>query len=411
MHYHYCIIGGGIAGVTAAETIRERDRVGKIAVVSDETHLLYSRVLLPAYVKGDIEQSRLGLRTILDFEKKDIALFFGRKAVRVLPDEKSVLLDDQTHLSFDKLLIASGRTPRQWLVESGDKKGIFRLHTIDDAETIKRALPDVRRAVVVGDKFIALEFLEIFRRAGVPTTLISKNKNMFGSLLDSPGVRILHEHVQSKKVELVFEDEIVSVEGGERVERVLTKNGLSLPADAIGVGIGLKRNFDFLDNSGVHVGESGVVTNSFLETNIPGIYAAGDIAEYEDVIVGGSHVSGNWAGAFLQGKIAGVNMYAKTQDERKEFKFVPFYSIMNFGMNITLLGSSLPDYTESVSRSVPLDQRYERFFLKDGQLVGAVLINSAHDKPVLAQLVEKRISLDDTKDKLSQMDFDLSTLL
>lgn len=411
MFYHYCIIGGGIAGVTAAETIRQRDREGTIAIISDEIHPLYSRVLLPAYLKGDIDSSRLYLRTIADFEKKEIALFFGRTVMRVLPEERSVLLDDHTHVTFDALLIASGGVPRPWAVEGGNKKNIFRLHTIDDAEAIKRALPDMHYGVVVGDKFIALEFLEIFRSAGIPATLISKHKNMFGDLLGPPGVGILHEHLQSKKVALVFEDEIARIEGGDRVERVLTKNGMSFPADAIGVGIGLRRNFDFLDSSGVAVGELGVLTNSFLETNMPGIYAAGDIAEYEDAILGSRHVSGNWAGAFLQGRTAGMNMSSPTSGEREEFKFTPFYATSVFGMQITFLGASLPDHVESVSRSAPLDQRYERFFLKDGLLVGAFLLNSSHDKPILARLVEKRVSLEKVKDKLSQMDFDLSTLL
>ncbi|MBU6414954.1 FAD-dependent oxidoreductase [Patescibacteria group bacterium] len=411
MHYHYCIIGGGIAGVTAAETIRERDREGTIAIVSDETVPLYSRVLLPAYVKGDVERTRLNLRAIADFEKKEIFLFFGRKATRVLPDEQSVLLDDNTRLSFDKLLIASGGTPRQWPVEGGNKKGIFRLHTIDDAEVLKRALPDVNRAVVVGDKFIALEFLEIFHKADVPTTLICKHKNMFGNLLDSAGVRILHDHLQSRNITLAFEDEIAEIEGKERAERVITKNGMSLPADAVGVGIGLERNFDFLDGSGITTGKAGVVANSFLETNISGIYAAGDIAEYEDAILGSRHISGNWTGAFLQGKVAGANMSLKTGEEKQEFRFVPFYSMMSFGMNITLLGTSAPDYAESVSRGDPFERRYERFFLKDNRLAGAVLLNSAHDKPILAQLLEKRILLESAKERMAQTDFDLSTLL
>lgn len=411
MHYHYCIIGGGIAGVTAAETIRERDREAKIAIISDEIHPLYSRVLIPAFVKGDIDRSRLNLRTIADFEKKEIFLFFGRKVMRVLPDESSVLLDDHTRLSFDKLLIASGGTPKQWLAEGGNKKGIFRLHTIDDAEVLKRVLPDARRAVVAGDKFIALEFLEIFCKAGISTTLICKHKNMFGDLLDSAGVKILHEHLQSRKIALVFEDEIETIEGKERAERVITKNGMSLPADVVGVGIGLKRNFDFLNNSGIATGKTGVITNSFLETNMPGIYSAGDVAEYEDAILGSRHVSGNWTGAFLQGKIAGANMSLNASEEKQEFRFVPFYSMMSFGMNILLLGTSLPEYTESISRSAPEDQCYERFFLKDNRLVGAVLLNSGRDKPVLAQLLEKRILLGAAKEHMTQMEFDLSTLL
>lgn len=411
MHYHYCIIGGGIAGVTAAETIRERDREGTIAIVSDEIVPLYSRVMLPAYVKGDIERARLNLRAIADFEQKEIFLFFGRKAMRVLPDEKSILLDDRTHLSFDKLLIASGGAPKPWPAEGGNKNGVFRLQTMDDAESLKRALSDASHAVVVGDKFIALEFLEIFRRAGIPTTLVCKHKNMFGELLDSAGVRILHKHLQAQNISLVFEDEIAEIEGGERAERVITKNGMSLPADMIGVGIGLKRDLEFLNGSGVVVGKTGVMTNRFLETNISGIYAAGDIAEYEDTVLGSRHVSGNWTGAFLQGKIAGANMSPHAPDEKREFRLVPFYSMTSFGMHITLLGASLPDYTESVSRSEPVDRRYERFFLNDNRLVGAVLFNGAHDKPVLAQLLEKRTVLGAAKERMANMDFDLSTLL
>ncbi len=183
-----------------------------------------------------------------------------------------------------------------------------------------------------------------------------------------------------------------------------------LEGDVVGVGIGLKLTDDIaLGRSvGVPTGR-GMRHNEFLETATPGIFAAGDIAEYFDVILGGYHKHGNWTNAFLQWRIAVQNMLGR---EPAVFRSVPFYSITNLGLHITFLGEAeSAEDIETVSRMDPVARRYERFFLREGKLVGAVLINMFHDKPALTELIEKKIPITYARSDLADMSFEVKTLL
>ena len=145
--------------------------------------------------------------------------------------------------------------------------------------------------------------------------------------------------------------------------------------------------------------------NEFLETNMEGIFAAGDVAEFYDLILGKHRVQGNWTNAFLQGKIAGLNMTGS----RNPFKNVSAYSITNLGFQITALGDCDKD-AESVVRIDRKNRRYERFFIRDGCIIGAALINSFQDKPYLATLIEKRVNMEVYRERLSDWEFDIRTI-
>lgn len=409
MHYHYLIIGGGIAGITAAETIRQKDARGSIAVISDEPHVLYSRVLLPSYIRKKIPREKVFLRTLADFESKDITLFLGERVLKIDSARKEVFLASGRTIFFEKLCIASGGAPEPWDVAGADgKKGVFRLQTIDDADAILAALSDMRKAVVVGGGFIALEFLEFFFTHRIPVTLLCRNKNFFGAMLDSDGIELIHGNFEKHGIGFMFGDETASVSGVDLVEGIVTKQNIKLSANVIGLGIGLNRRMEFLDGSGIEKGEQGIKTNEYLETSAADIWAAGDIAEFYDSVTGSQHVHGTWTNAFLQGEIAGLAMAG----ERRAFRKTPSYSLANLGLHITFLGETKPsDSVETVSRLNPSLNMYERFFLKENRIIGAILINMFSDKAILAKFIEDRVSVAPFKEKLSQIDFDLRSVI
>lgn len=409
MLYNHLIIGGGIAGVTAAETIRAHDAKNSIAIISDEPHLLYSRVLLPAYIKKRIPREKVFLRTLTDFESKNIVLLTGERVVKIDSVRKEVFLASGRAIFFEKLCIASGGALLPWGVAGADDiGGIFRLQTIDDADAILDFLPEMREAIVIGGGFIALEFLEFFFTHQIPVALLCRNKNFFGDSLDGDGIELIHTNFEKHHIHFMFGDETETVFGPDSVEGIVTKQRIKITGNVIGLGIGLSRRMELLDGSGLKKGERGITTNEYLETNISGIFAAGDVAEFYDSIMGKYHTHGTWTNAFLQGEVAGSNMVG----QKKSFRKVPSYSLANLGLHITFLGETdSKESDETISRRDPVLNKYERFFIKEDRLIGAVCINMFPDKQVLAKLIEDRVSVAAFKEKLSRIDFDLRSIV
>ena len=262
LEYKYIIVGGGIAGITAAETIREHDLSGTIAVFTKEPHILYSRVLLPSFLKGRIRQDQLFLRTFNDFEKSRIDVFLRRNVVGIDVKQKKIIFQDSESplqkkdtAFYEKLLIASGGEVEEWRAAGNDKKGIFRLQTIDDAELLAKYLPQAQKAIVVGGSFIALEFLEIFSLERIPVTLICRESGFFDNLLDSVGEEIISANFRRHGIEPHYKEEVREVLGDEQATGVRTNRPAEYQGDIIGVRIGLNKNLEFFKEQGFLIGE------------------------------------------------------------------------------------------------------------------------------------------------------------
>lgn len=403
--YDYLIIGGGIAGVTAAETIRENDPHSSIAIVSDEPHPLYSRVLLPAYLKKKIARDQLLLRKADDFFNKKIDLRLKEKVSFADFRKKEVGLANRAVVGYGKLLIASGGQVTKW-GKPEEQEFIYRLQTLDDANRLFKALSEIKQPLVVGASFISLELLEIFVANGTTPVALIRNNHFLERVLDSVGGEILQSNFERHGIRVQSDDSVGEIKKTNEWKIEVTTKGLrKIECDAIALGIGIERNTGFLTNSGIELGEKGIRTNEFLETSQEGVYAAGDVAEFYDLITDVHRVVGNWTNAFLQGKKAGLNMLGK----RGPFKSVTGYSITNLGFQITALGYLGKDL-ETVARAEAKVGQYEQFFIKDGVLVGAALINRFQDKPHLAKLIENKIRIEEFKDKLKDFKFDIGSI-
>lgn len=404
LKYDYLILGGGIAGVTAAENIREKDTTATIGIISDEPHLIYSRVLIPSYLKKRISREQLFLRRPEDFTKAGIDLHLGQSAVSLDTKFKSVQTESGTAFGYRKLLLTTGGKVKPW----GKKEylsSIYRMQTIDDADRIFADLTKLNRPLVVGSSFISLEFLEVFLLNQITPTLLSREPYFFGKIFDAKGGELLRVNFERHGIQSFFGDGIKEVRQKGPQFSVMTERLEEVLCDAFGVGVGIERHTGFLSGSGVELGEKGIKTNKFLETNTEDVFAAGDIAEFYDLILGKHRLAGNWTNAFLQGKLAGQNMAGG----RAPFRNVSAYSITNLGFQITALGECAPD-AETIVRVDPQAEQYERFFIKNGVLVGAALINRFKDKPHIAKLIESKTSVEEHKEKLADFRFDIQTI-
>ena len=408
--YDYLVIGGGVAGTTAAETIRAKDAAASIAIVSDEPHPLYSRVLLPNYVKGLAKREQVFLRKVEDYQAKNIALLTGEAAEHLDIKARMLRLASGRTLGFGNLLIAAGGRPRLLGIPGEDVAGVSRFQTIEDADRMRGLLGSAKQAVVVGGSFIALEYLEILVMRQIPVTLVISQPYFFSRFFDDAGGEILHENFRHHGVEVIANDRIAAIEGGDRVERVRLAGGRVINADFVGAGVGLERNNAWLKSTGVGLTESGIATDEFLATSAEDIFAAGDIADFQDMVLGFRHTHGNWGNAFRQGDLAGRNMVSTA---REAYQGVTSYGIRNLGLAIALVGYPVGGPgIEAVSQSDPSVQSYARFFLRGDRLVGASLINRHEARPAISTLIRDAVPLGSTAVvSLGDPKFDIASLV
>lgn len=380
-------MGGGIAGTTAAETLREQDQHARIIILEDEPHVLYSRVMIPKYVKGLAPRESIFLRRIGDYEKRAIGFYPSTKVVRVDFPRKEAHADTGLAVSYKKLLIASGGKPRplpEPFLSAKNSAKILRMHTLEDADLIKKELSSGAYgvALVAGESFIALEFVEVLSTHGVRAHLVAKGDvwgeerfgRVCGELLEENFKK--HGILIHKKTEIsFFKDAEFLLQNGERIKTSLA---------CLGIGISRDLNiFPGLEAS------NGVLTDKFLRTSNPDVFAAGDIAEFFDIISGKKRIVGNWTNSFLQGKIAALNMLGGG----KIFRAVSAYNISSLGLRLTALGE-MADFDEE--KTISGENNCARLLFRAQKLVGATLVNRFNDKVLLSELIEKGANQDET---------------
>ena len=191
----YLIVGGGIAGTTAAETIRSQDKSGSIMIISDEPYPLYSRIMLskPNFFLEKIPFDNIWLKKDSWYEEKEIILLAGKSVVSLDANNKKIILNDEKEIGYEKLLLAIGGCARKFSGPGEDKKGIFVLRSLDDAKSIIAGTKVAKQAVAVGGGFVSFEMCEMLRLAEIDVTLLIREDYYWQNLLDEPSGLMIEE--------------------------------------------------------------------------------------------------------------------------------------------------------------------------------------------------------------------------
>lgn len=402
----YLIIGGGVAGTTAAEAIRKTDQSGSITIVWDEEATLYSRVMLPDFLREKVTFEQLFLRKKEDYQEKGIELLSGVAVQKFSAAEKTAFLSSGEEIKAGKVLVASGGRVNSLPIPGGELVGVVYLRTTQDANKIKDLLISSKSAALVGGGFIGIEFAQTFIKHGLKTTALVREKAFWEPVVGENSGKLLSKLLTDNGVEVRHEVEAAEFVGEEKLRAVRLKTGEEINVDLVGVGIGIHLNLDHLQDSGLKLNK-GVVTNEYLETSVPGVWAAGDIAEFQDTIFGKNHTLGNWTNATAQGRVAGANMAG----EKQPFETVSAYSITIFGVNFSFLGDPVVDQeTEVIERGGVEEGKIGRILLKNDIIVGASLINLPAERNTLTNLVKSKKRIMVGKDSLKNLAFDLASL-
>jgi NAD(P)H-nitrite reductase large subunit len=404
----YLIIGGGVAGTTAAETLRQNDKNCSIAIVSDEPYRLYSRILLskPYFFFGKIPFENIWLKKEEWYKENNIELIGGKSAVQLDRPSKNIKLDDGTEIQYGKLLLAVGGHARRWNVPGADKKGVCYLRVMDEMKDMMDAFKGAKHGVTIGSGFVSFETVELMRKAGLEASVVMLEPYFWYPLFDEISGKMIEAAMEKEGVKLLHKSEVAEVTGGEKVEGVTLKDGTKLPCEAIGVGIGLQYNFEWLKTAGITINR-GINADEFLKTNDENIFTAGDCAEFNDLVLRERVMLGNWSNALTQGSVAAANMLG----QNKPFKLVSYYTAQAFGLNIAMVGDvRVEEGKKVIARRNEEKNSYVRIIAKGGKVEGATLLNCTEELFAISALIEKDIDVTGKEKELSDPKFDLKSL-
>jgi 3-phenylpropionate/trans-cinnamate dioxygenase ferredoxin reductase component len=398
----HVIIGASMAGATAAIALRE-ESTDRITVIGAEPEPPYERPpLSKAYLRGEVTFDSALLRPSAFYSEHGIETVLGVGAVRVDASERFVELQDRRRVPFDTLLIATGGHNRRLSMPGADLNGIYGLRSVRDADRIREAMVAGRRAVVVGMGFIGSEVAASLRKKGLEVVAIDPGKTPLFRVLGEAVGRTIADLHRAHGVRTIFGDTVASFEGDGHVACVVTRNGLRLDCDFVVAGIGVEPAVEFLDGSGIRV-DNGVVVDQYLQTNVSGVFAAGDVANHYHPVFRRHIRLEHWQNAVRQGAAAARNMLG----QQTAYDEIPWFWSDQYEANLQYVGFHTT-WDEIVIRGRLGSNNYLACYVKDGRIDAAVGLNRARDVRRVMPLIKSRATVD--RDRLQDEHVDLRSL-
>ncbi|MDE3094905.1 MAG: NAD(P)/FAD-dependent oxidoreductase [Chloroflexota bacterium] len=374
--YKYVILGGGmVAGYAAREFVERGVGPGELAILSSDSVPPYERPpLSKGFLAGVDSEDSILINPESFYAEHGIDLRLTTRVVRVDPNAKRLFTSAGDEFGFDKLLIATGANVRMLETPGAALDGVFSLRTFDDARRLRDASKHAQQAVVVGGGFIAMEVASVLATAGVKTTMLFPEDRVWMRLFSPEMSMFFARYYQQRDVTFVAGETATALEGTGNVTEVVTSSGRRVPADLVVAGIGVVPALDAVSDSGVTI-DNGVRVNEFLETGRADVYAAGDIANYRDVIFEKQRRAEHWDNAVEQGKHAARAMLG----EREPFIHVPYFFSDVFDLSYEFWGDAA-DADRVVYRGDVSTRSFSAWWLRDRHVRAAFVMDRPDDE-------------------------------
>ena len=414
----YVIVGNGVAGITAAQTIVRADPSAEVHIFGAEPYPYYRRLRLWEFIAGEVEQDALYFRPPEWYAERGILLHLG---VRVtLLDLAAHRLTLEGHgrrpaparsVEYDRLLLATGGRPFVPPFEGTDREGVFTLRTLDDALAMKTYARDVRSAAVIGGGLLGLETARALRTAGLETTVIEFAPYLLPRQLDAEGAQVLQALLEAQDLHILTDAATEAILGHERATGVRLKarpeysrrDRRVVDGELVLVSTGIRSRVELAREAGLEVNR-GVVVDEQLRTSGADVYAAGDAAEFE------GRVYGIIPAATEQAQVAAANMVAGGSATYSGT--TPANTLKIVGIDLTCLGDATATGDEFVIlRKVDAAAGvYRRLTLRDGKIVGAILLGDTQSVRPVKQLIATGRDVSAYRERLLDKSFDLRAL-
>jgi NAD(P)H-nitrite reductase large subunit len=378
----YLVVGAGPAGTAAVVAIRRRDPGGRIVVVAPEAGPPYSRAMLPALVAGRVTLEELAFRPADEFERWGVSRRVAR-AVRLDRDRRELALSDGTLLPYDRLLLAPGGVPSRPAIPGLGLPGVFVLHEREDAVGILGGLAGADRAVVLGGGLIGLQVAEALGERGLAVDVVEQAPRLLPRLLDRRAAAMVQAAAEQRGVACHLGVSVARALAGEdgRLAAVRLGDGRELTTRMLVVAVGLRPDLSLAAPAGLAAAR-GILVDTAMHTSAPGVYAAGDVAECAD-----GFCTPLWPRAAEGGRVAGSNMAGGA--ERRQGITWPQTAWHLFGVSGVALGESAGAAPQDTIYELACGPAYRRLVLREGRLVGALLVGEIRTAGVLAGLMRR----------------------
>ncbi len=375
----YVIVGNGTAAVMAAEKLTQLTPGAAVDIYGEEPHYCYRRPQLPAFLAGEVEVERMLMHPPAWYDERGIKVHIGIHVEALDPSAQTVRLADGRQIPYDRLLLATGSVPFIPPIQGADQPGVFSLRTVDDALAIREHAARHDRAIVLGGGLLGLEAARGLHSLGLEVVVLESYGWLLPRQLDEPGGQILAQMIEAMGIHVIIGAATKCMAAEECVAGLRLQDGTEVEGDLILISTGVRPRVDLARSAGLEV-KRGVVVDDCLRTSDEGIYAAGDVTEHRGLCYG--ILPAVWD----QAPIAAANMAGQ---EVLYQGTIPTTTLKVVGIDLTSIGEANPEEDGFVElRRADLEAgRYVKVVLREGHLVGAILLGDRRRVRLFSRLI------------------------
>ena len=398
------VIGSGQAAIQTVMSLKRNEFTGSIKVIGEEDHLPYQRPPLSKdFLLEEYKPERVSLKKKEFYEENGVDLILGKRAESIDTILKEITLSDENKIRYDQLIIATGSRVRKLNVPGSDKKGIYYLRDLDDANALKQRLKKNKKMVIVGAGYIGLEVASVAASLGLEVTVIEMANRVMNRTVDpiiSSYYQKLHE---SHGVKIHLDNGLKAFEGGDSVNAVLCSDGLMLEADLVVIGAGVLPNQEIAIEAGLEC-NNGIMVNEFGETSTAHVYACGDCTNHPNKGLNTRLRLESVHNAMEQSKTVANTIMGN----KEPYDQVPWFWSDQYDHKLQLVGIS-GDHDEVVMRGLESEQKFLLFYLKNSELIAVNAINSSKEFLICRKLVANKVKI--SSDVIKDQSVNLNDLL
>jgi 3-phenylpropionate/trans-cinnamate dioxygenase ferredoxin reductase component len=389
----YLLIGGGLAAANCARWLREEGAEREVLLVGREPDPPYNRPeCTKGYLRGEEQREETFFRPQEWWEEQDIELLLRTSVTALDLERRTAKLSNKHEVEFGQALIATGANVRRLNVDGCHLEQIHYLRTLGNSDAIREGTRQAEHVVLIGGSYIGCEVAASLAKLGKRATIVMQEGRTLERGFGPTAGGFFQQLLESHGVTVHANDELERFDGEQRVEKVITRGGLELAADAVVIGAGVTPDVQLAQRAGLEIGErGGVRCDSLLETSAPGVFAAGDICEYESPVHGGAHVRiEHWDVAFNHGKTAALNMLGR---EVAHTEVPYFYSVFADWGELEYVGPAY-EWDEEVVRGSLDDGAFTNWYLNGGVVKAALTFGRSEDLDAARKLIVDGTVLD-----------------
>jgi nitrite reductase (NADH) large subunit len=393
------IVGNGVAGVTAARIIKEKNPETRVSIYTDESHHYYPRPRLYEVLSGEAKPREVYMFSEEWYEKKGINVQLNKKALSIDTERKELLLEDRSRVNYDKLLLANGGHSFVPPIKGVEKTGVFTLRTIRDALSIKRFTEKTKKVIVIGGGLLGLEFASSLKKLGQQVEVVEMFPRLLPRQLDPDGATILKNRIASRGIDIVLGVKTVEILGRRTVSGILLDSGETISGDLVLISAGMRSNTELALEAGIKVNR-GVVVDGHLRTSADDVYAVGDVAEFE------GRVYGIIPAALEQASIAAANILG--MEHNVYTGTIPSNTLKIVDVELTSMGLVNPEEPkyEEIKKADTKKGVYKKLVLDKGKIVGAILLGDKKGVTSIKRLMTQETDITNYKNSILKDNFD-----